>query len=50
MWEEMGRAVFNSQAVKVRGAENKGSKLDKDGETNVKEILRYIQAQLGVCI
>lgn len=34
----------------VRGAGRAGSKLDKDGETNVREILRYIQAQLGVWI
>lgn len=50
MWEEMGVGVFSSQEVKVRGAGRAGSKLDKDGETNVREILRYIQAQLCVWI
>lgn len=50
MWEEMGTGVFSSQVVQARGAEYKGSKSDKDGKTNVREILRYIQAQFGVWI
>lgn len=50
MWEEMGTGVFSSQVVQARGAEYKGSKSDQDRKTNVREILRYIQAQFGAWI
>ena len=40
MREEMGIGVFISETVKVNRAGSKGSKSNKEGETNVREILR----------